>query len=259
VWVAGILALAVAGTAGVRALKDCTLDSLRRAALSAPPDPAPIVEGAPPSSSGGLPTLTARELKAKLDSGADVLLVFVGTSRFFEERRIPGARCVPYPDLRLAFREISRDREIILYCGCCGGASEGVSGLALRQLLDMGFQRSRHLLGHFAAWQQAGYAADGTDPAAPVEHAHANEAQRVELQAFALEVDRRRRELEAARAAETDPLRIAEIDRRLEETGREDERRGLELKRKMALENGDAAKVADIDRVLEARSRPDSR
>src|SRR5687768_11203145 len=116
----------------------------------APPVPAPAAPTAPTAPAPSLPIVTAAQLKARLDAGEDVFLVFVGTESFFQERRIPGARCVEYSQLDSAFGGFERSREIILYCGCCGDAAEGVSGMAVRRLQSLGFQRVSHLEGHYA-------------------------------------------------------------------------------------------------------------
>ncbi len=219
---------------------------------SPPPAPAPVL--ARTLGPDGLPLITPQELRARLDAGGEFLLVFVGTREFFRERRIPGARCIGYSELRSVFEGLDRDREIVLYCGCCGDASGGVSGLALRQLLAMGFRKASHLAGHFAGWQKAGLAVDGTNPEPPLERAYASAAQKQDLEDFVSSHRARRGELEAALRAESDPDRRAELTGRLEAFDREEEIRGLRLKRKLALESGDAAKAADIDRMLEIRS-----
>lgn len=201
--------------------------------------------------------VAAAALKAKLDAGRDLLLVFVGTESFFRERHIPGAVCVDYGRLAAAFENVDRRREIVLYCGCCGDAAEGVSGLAARRLLAMGFQRVAHLEGHYAAWHAAGYPAGGTNPPPPPETAYAGEGQKRELEAFSSEQSRRRAELAAAVDGEPDPARRAELRRRLDEADQEDEIRGLRLKRRLADESGNPAKVAEIDRILKLKETPD--
>ncbi len=213
-------------------------------------DPAP-----PPDA---LPALvSASALKAKLDARRDLMLVFVGTEAFFRERHIPGAVCVDYGRLRAFFEGVDRQREIVLYCGCCGDAAEGVSGLAVRRLLSMGFGRVSHLEGHYAAWHAAGYPAGGTNPPPPPETAYADEGQKRELEAFSAEQGRRRAELAAAADAEPDPARRAALRQRLDQADREDEIRGLRLKRRLADEAGNPAKVAEIDRILKLKESPE--
>jgi len=209
-----------------------------------------------PSRPAAPAVISASALKAKLDARQDLTLVFVGTEAFFRERHIPGASVVEYGRLRTAFEAFDRAREIVLYCGCCGDAAEGVSGMAARQLGSMGFLRVSHLEGHYAAWHAAGYPVGGTNPSPPPETAYADDAQKRELEAFASGHARRRAELEAAVGAESDPARRAELSRRLAEADREDEIRGLRLKRRLAVESGNPSKVADIDRILKLKETP---
>lgn len=233
--------LRVAAVAGALLLAVGALVAVRRA----PAVPAPVLPTASES-----PWIGAAELKSRLETGEDLLLVFVGTEIYFGERRIPGARCVEYGDLAAFAAGLERHRPIVLYCGCCAGAAEGVSGMALRRLRELGFTRVRHLEGHFEAWRRAGYPVEGTRPDPPEERAYADEGQRRQLEAFEAEVARRRGELQRAVEREEDAARSGELRSRLDELDREDEIRGLRLKRRLAEEAGDPAKAAELDRLI---------
>lgn len=222
------------------------------AVLLRKPSASPAAQAPPPlvSPVDDAPTINADQLRRKLDGREEFLLLFVGTEGFFRERRIPGARCVGYAELPSLAKELPPAREIVVYCGCCSDAAEGVSGMAVKQLRSLGFTRVSHLLGHFEAWRKGGHPVEGANPATPEERAFANETQKQELDAFASESARRRKELLAALDHEKDPARVQTLRRGIEQGDREDEIRGLRLKRRLAVESGDPAKAADIDRLL---------
>ncbi len=108
-------------------------------------------------SSPEAPLISAARVKAMLDAGEPVTVLYVGAEETFRDRRIPGAIQVSFPlvDARLA--ELDPNRTVIFYCGCCEGASEGVSGFAARKALLRGFKQVWNLEGHLKGWVEAGY------------------------------------------------------------------------------------------------------
>ncbi|MBI2933738.1 MAG: rhodanese-like domain-containing protein [Planctomycetes bacterium] len=212
------------------------------------------VASPPPMPAGSVPVVTADELKARLDSGEDLVVAFIGSRSYFEERHIPGAICVPYEEITTTFQPMDREREIVLYSGCCAGATEGVSGNAVRLLQSMGFTHARHLYGHYAAWQAAQYLSDGTNPVRVTETAYQDAQGKQRLDNFVAEVNRRRSELRLAIESERDPARRQELLNSLTELDAQLEIEGLMLKRQMALEAGNQEKVDDIDRMLKERT-----
>lgn len=241
----GLLVLGLVATLGL---------GVRRSAPAAEPQPAPA---AVPTLPDQPEACSAAQLREMLKSGKPPDLVFVGSRDFFEQRRIPGASCVGYADLAEFFPPESRDRDIVLYCGCCAGSSEGISGAAVRLLQSRGFLRVRHLGGHFAAWQDAGFPVEGTNPGtANPERAWSTTAQKDRLERFVALQDARRRELDLALRAEPDDERRRRIHADLEWLDREGELGALKLKRAIALENGDRSKVEEIDRMLGRRESP---
>ena len=224
--------------------------SVSQVRMAPEPSPEPAQAKVPDS----IPTIAAETLKRRLDAGEKFELVFVGNHHVFKERHIPGAYAVPYGELEKHFAPKDRAAEFILYCGCCGGASEGVSGMAVQRLREMGFRNVSHLYGHFAEWQRMGYAVGGANPGAIItERAYANEKQREELEAFQAEVRARREEILAVQAVEKDPVRRTELDAWIRDVDRMAEIRGFLLKRVHAEANGDAAKIRDIDRLIDLR------
>jgi rhodanese-related sulfurtransferase len=101
------------------------------------------------------------ELKAKLDSKEDFLLVDVRESAEFEHGRIPGAHLVPrgiieaaadtsypkhYPPLSGA-----REQQVVVYC-----ATSGRSAMAAAVLQMMGYKNVLNLAGGYARWESEG-------------------------------------------------------------------------------------------------------
>jgi rhodanese-related sulfurtransferase len=101
------------------------------------------------------------ELKAKLDTKEDLLLVDVRESSEFEHGRISGAHLVPrgiieaaadtsypkhYPPLSGA-----RNQQVVVYC-----ATSGRSAMAAAVLQMMGFKNVLNLAGGYTRWETEG-------------------------------------------------------------------------------------------------------
>jgi sulfur-carrier protein adenylyltransferase/sulfurtransferase len=92
-------------------------------------------------------TITATELKAMQDSGAEFLLVDVREPAEWEIVRIPGAVLIPKGDLPSRLAELPQDKPIVAYC------KTGVrSAESLALLKDAGFADATHLQGGVTAW-----------------------------------------------------------------------------------------------------------
>jgi rhodanese-related sulfurtransferase len=105
--------------------------------------------------------ITPAELKAKLDTKEDLLLVDVREAAEFEHGHIAGAHLVPrgiieaaadtsypkhYPPLSGA-----RDQQIIVYC-----ATSGRSAMAAAVLQMMGYKKVINLAGGITRWEAEG-------------------------------------------------------------------------------------------------------
>ncbi len=92
-------------------------------------------------------TITARELKAMQDAGADFLLVDVRETGEFDIVRIPGSVLIPKGDLPGRLATLPTDKPIVLHC------KSGVrSAEALALLKGAGFASATHLQGGVLAW-----------------------------------------------------------------------------------------------------------
>jgi sulfur-carrier protein adenylyltransferase/sulfurtransferase len=111
--------------------------------------PAPTAE--PEAST--VPEISPEELKVELDSPEPPLLIDVRDPEEWQISRIEGARLIPRAQLSEKVDELTRAREIVLYC-----RSGKRSALATQLLLDLGFSHVKSLAGGINAW------ADQVDP-----------------------------------------------------------------------------------------------
>ena len=84
-----------------------------------------------------------------------VLDVRSHSARALDPRWIPGALHVPPDQIATRIAELSRDREIVLYCSC---PNEATAARVAKVLMNHGFARVRPLHGGLDAWIAAGYA-----------------------------------------------------------------------------------------------------
>ena len=107
----------------------------------------PAFCGVPATGAAGEGEITARALADALGSSDPPTLVDVRTPAEFELGHLPGAASIPVSELVDRAGDLSRARELVLYCSV--GAR---SARAVRLLRDLGFDRVRHLYGGMAAW-----------------------------------------------------------------------------------------------------------
>lgn len=103
----------------------------------------------------GIPTITAKELEARL-ARKEVLLVDVREPHEHEIARIPGSKLLPLNEVAQRAAELPLNEDIVLHC------RSGVrSAKALQLLQTLGFKRVRNLEGGILAWS------DEVDPSVP--------------------------------------------------------------------------------------------
>ena len=103
-----------------------------------------------------VPTITAPELKAKMDRKEPFVLVDVREPYEYEICRIPGSKLIPVGELPARLSELDTADEIVLQC-----KSGARSARALHILQEAGFRKLANLQGGITAW------ADQVDPAVP--------------------------------------------------------------------------------------------
>jgi rhodanese-related sulfurtransferase len=109
-----------------------------------------------PDETEGVPTITPKELEARLRRGDALDLVDVREPHEWDICRIDGARLAPLSSFADALRTLDSARDVVLYCKM--GAR---SARALRQLQAAGFKRVWNLAGGILRWSE------DVDPSVP--------------------------------------------------------------------------------------------
>ncbi|MBV8376942.1 MAG: molybdopterin-synthase adenylyltransferase MoeB [Verrucomicrobia bacterium] len=103
-----------------------------------------------------VPSITATELKTKIDGQEKFVLVDVRERFEYDISRIPGSKLIPLGELPARLSELDSADEIVLHCK--GGSR---SAKALRILQEAGFRKLNNLQGGITAWS------DEVDPSIP--------------------------------------------------------------------------------------------
>jgi membrane protein DedA with SNARE-associated domain/rhodanese-related sulfurtransferase len=100
--------------------------------------------------------ITPEELKKKIDSGEDVIIVDLRHALEFEAQpeTIPGALHMDAAELEEAHEIIPRDREIVLFCACPNEVTAARLALLLR---NKGITRIRPLAEGYEGWRSRGF------------------------------------------------------------------------------------------------------
>lgn len=104
----------------------------------------------------GVPTISVRELKARMEKNEALTLIDVREPFEYEIARIDGARLIPLGELEARVNELPRSGTLVLQCHS-GGRSEH----AVRLLQEAGFENAVNLEGGIEAWSVE------IDPAVP--------------------------------------------------------------------------------------------
>jgi len=100
----------------------------------------------------GIPQLPVKELKRRLDSGEDILILDVREPYEYQIANI-GGKLIPQNDVPQRLAEIDRDREIVVQCRS-GARSQRIAEF----LQQSGYPKVANLAGGILAW------ADEIDP-----------------------------------------------------------------------------------------------
>jgi molybdopterin/thiamine biosynthesis adenylyltransferase/rhodanese-related sulfurtransferase len=103
-----------------------------------------------------VPTITATELKAKIDRKDQFVLVDVREPFEYDISRIPGSKLIPLGELPARLSELDSADDIVLHCKVGGRSAK-----ALRILQEAGFRKLNNLQGGITAWS------DEVDPTTP--------------------------------------------------------------------------------------------
>jgi adenylyltransferase/sulfurtransferase len=107
------------------------------------------------SMNNGIPQLTVKELKRRMDAGEDVYLIDVREPFEYQIAQI-GGKLIPQNEVPNRLAEIDRDREVIVQCKS-GGRSQRIAEF----LKQSGYPRVANLAGGILAWS------DEIDPKVP--------------------------------------------------------------------------------------------
>jgi rhodanese-related sulfurtransferase len=92
--------------------------------------------------------ITVSELKAAMDSGADIQLIDVRQPDEYAFAKIDGAKLIPLGDIIRRMGEIDQARETVIHC-----KMGGRSARAIQALQQAGFSGSlKNLVGGITAW-----------------------------------------------------------------------------------------------------------
>jgi len=92
--------------------------------------------------------ITTLELKKKIDSGENVLLIDVREPYEHEYVNLGGS-LIPVNQLRVRFKELDAENEIVVYCH-----RGNRSAFAVNFLLQRGFSKVKNLVGGIDDWAQ---------------------------------------------------------------------------------------------------------
>jgi adenylyltransferase/sulfurtransferase len=106
-----------------------------------------IVPTQPQQAGGGVPEVTADELKARLDRGDDVYVLDVREPNEYQICRIAGSTLIPLGELASRTGELDRDRDMVVHCKMGGRSAKAVA-----LLQERGFTRVRNLKGGILSW-----------------------------------------------------------------------------------------------------------
>jgi rhodanese-related sulfurtransferase len=113
-----------------------------------------VYEEEPKEEKSMAPQITVEELKSKIDSSDDIILLDVQGTENYIQASIPNSISIPLAELDQRMDELPKNKEIIVIdagqnCEECQRAAE--------MLVDSGFVDVKSLIGGITAWADAGY------------------------------------------------------------------------------------------------------
>lgn len=125
----------------------------------APPTGQPVVEAPATTMStgpGGIPEISAVDLKARLDRGDDLVILDVREPHEVQICRIEGTTLIPLGEIPKRYAELDRSRDLIVHCKVGGRSAK-----AVQFLREQGFDKAVNLKGGILDW------IDKVDPSQP--------------------------------------------------------------------------------------------
>ena len=106
-----------------------------------------------------IPRISIEEVKAKLDAGANIIIVDSAAKASYNQSRIVGAVSIPLANMAEPYSELDGYDEIITYCAC---PDEETSASAAEKLMEAGYSNTKALEGGLKALKAAGFPVEGT-------------------------------------------------------------------------------------------------
>lgn len=110
----------------------------------------------------GIRAVSTQELQQRLDRDSGLHLWNVQTNQYFTGELIPGSRRVPLDTVEHDTKNVSKNAEIVTYCG---GPNCGQSTEAARKLMDLGYTNVRVFKEGLEGWKAAGNETSRPEPA----------------------------------------------------------------------------------------------
>ena len=107
-------------------------------------------------SKNGIPEISVKDLKAKMDRKDKFVLIDVREPNEFQINRLPGAKLIPLGNIPERVHELDSADEIVVHCHFGGRSAKAVDFLH-----KAGFKKAKNLAGGIDAWSQE------VDPSVP--------------------------------------------------------------------------------------------
>jgi len=105
-------------------------------------------------------TMSAEELKNKIDAKEDFILVNVLSNESFEAKRVPTSINIPVDEIgqRAQSKLPDKNKEIVVYCA---STTCQASPTAAKKLEELGYTNVADFEAGLAGWEEAGYNFEG--------------------------------------------------------------------------------------------------
>ena len=103
------------------------------------------------------PGISVEELKAKVDNDDDFVIVDIQTVENYLKKHIPNALSIPQEDLAKRYKELPKDKEIII---TAAGKKVDTCNLCIqgtKTLISLGFSNVKHFREGVLGWESKGY------------------------------------------------------------------------------------------------------
>ena len=118
-----------------------------------------ILEVPPNSYLPEIKRVSIEDVKMKLDSASNVVIVDTRSQNSYDKSHIAGSISIPLEAIAEQYSKIDGYDEIITYCSW---PDEEESARAAKKLMEAGYSNVKAIEGGFEAWKAAGFPVEGT-------------------------------------------------------------------------------------------------